>query len=250
MSQAVEALSKKGVDYEASLADLARRSERRAWWITAASLFVAGAAATACFVMLPLKETRPFLVMADAYSGTATVARIDSIQRSLSANEALIRANVASFLRARESFDWTLIGAQDWNTVFSMASAEVGSEYRALHAVSNEGAPARIYGKSRSIRIRTLSIQPINARGKGLADGATVRFQRYVYDKNASGERFLDGKVATMAYHYQDNLEMNDDMRLLNPLGFQVTAYRVDNDHTRTPPSSEAGADTSQQERD
>ncbi|WP_432591915.1 virB8 family protein [Stenotrophomonas maltophilia] len=248
MSAAVDVVIKQGIDYEVALADIARRSERRAWRIAVGALVVAAGAVTACFVMLPLKSTLPFLVMADPYSGNATVARLESQRRTLSGNEALIRANVANFLRARESFDWNMIGDQDWNTVFSMAHADVSSEYRALHASSNEQAPARLYGKSRAVRIRILSIQPISARGKGIASGANVRFQRFVFDKSSGTERFLDGKVATMEYQYKSNLEMSDQMRLLNPLGFQVTAYRVDNDHSRTPPSVDGGASQASEE--
>lgn len=244
MSLAVKARAEQGVDFEASLADLARKSERRAWRISFVCIGIAVTAVAACALMLPLKETRPFLVMADAYSGTATVARLDSMPRALSGSEALVRANVASFLRARESFDWNMIGDQDWNTVFSMAGSDVAAEYRALHAPTNESAPARLYGKHKAVRIKILSIQPISARGKGIADGATVRFQRYVYDKSTGVERFLDGKIATMEYGYKANLEMSDVMRLLNPLGFQISAYRVDNDHTRRPPTTEAAGQT------
>ena len=67
-------------DFEAAigifrtLADRARRSERRAWWVAGTSCAISLILAGGYFYFLPLKEKVPYLVMADAYTGTATVA--------------------------------------------------------------------------------------------------------------------------------------------------------------------------------
>ncbi len=36
-----------------------------------------------------------------------------------------------------------------------------------------------------------------------------------------------------MAFKYNPNLQMDEPKRIANPLGFQVTEYRVDNDFAR-----------------
>ena len=52
-----------------------------------------------------------------------------------------------------------------------------------------------------------------------------------------------------MMFTYKNNLKMDDRYRIENPLGFQVTGYRVDNDYStalpRQPLSSSIEADTS-----
>ena len=46
----------------------------------------------------------------------------------------------------------------------------------------------------------------------------------------------LDSKIATIEFAYKSNLKMDDQYRIENPLGFQVTSYRVDSDYATAPP--------------
>lgn len=101
----VEGAVAKAVNYEVTIADIARRSERRAWMVAFAAIAMSLILAGGYFYMLPLKEKVPFLVMADAYTGTATVAQLkeDFVNHSITASEAINRSNVAHFIMARES---------------------------------------------------------------------------------------------------------------------------------------------------
>jgi len=223
----------RATSYEVTIADQARRSERRAAWAAGTAVVMALILAGGYFLVMPLKERTPYLVMADAYTGTATVARLH--ESNISGSDALNRANVATFLRSRESYDWTLIGTRDWNTVFTMAEPQVSSAYRALYSTRNPSGPLALYGKAQSIRIKILSIQPFGGDANKGPAGATVRFQRNLFDKASGTSRSLDNKIATLEYTYKPNLEMSEEDRLLNPLGFRVMAYRVDNDYATTP---------------
>ncbi|MCS3807266.1 type IV secretion system protein [Xanthomonas sp. 4461] len=242
-SAQVGAAVQKAVNYEVSIADLARRSEKRAWMVAMMSTLVTVLTAGGYYYMLPLKEKVPYLVMADAYSGTSTIAKLEANfgGRSVSTSEALARSNIARFIISRESYDASNISDRDWNTVVSMAATSVLAEYRALHAANNASRPFNIYGRNRSIRINILSITLIGGRGKAYT-GATVRFQRNIYDKSSTVTTLLDNKIATMEFAYQDNLEMSDDLRVENPLGFRVTDYRVDNDYSALPAVPASGA--------
>lgn len=232
----VAAAAQKGVNYEVSIADLARRSERRAWIVAGVSMAVTVMTAGGYYYMLPLKEKVPYLVMADAYSGNSTVAKLEPNfgGQTIGTSEALARSNVARFVMARESYDFAMMGLRDWNTVFAMASTPVANEYRVLHAPNNASAPYYIYGKVRSIRVNILSITLQGGNGKPYT-GANVRFQRTIYDKNSGTSTLLDNKFATLAFTYKSNLSMPDSVRVENPLGFQVTDYRVDTDYSSTP---------------
>ena len=179
--------------------------------------------------VMPLKERVPFLVMADASSGNATVARLDEDfrHRSVSASEAIARANVAGFISLRESYDVAMMNLRDWRAVHAMSAPEVGKEYAALHAANNADSPFNTWGRSRAIRVRILSIQLLDGPD-GAPGGATVRFQRSVYDKASGATRPLDSRIATLGFTYNLALRMDEPDRLENPLGFQVTSYRVD----------------------
>ncbi|APO94340.1 type IV secretion system protein [Xanthomonas vesicatoria] len=240
-SAQVGAAVQKAVNYEVSIADLARRSEKRAWMVATVSTLITLMTAGGYYYMLPLKEKVPYLVMADAYSGTSTIAKLEANYggRTISTSEALARSNIARFILARESFDVSTIGDRDWNTVAAMAATNVLAEYRTLHAGNNPMRPFNTYGRSRAVRINILSITLIGGRGKAYT-GATVRFQRNVYDKSSTATTLLDNKIATLGFVYQDNLQMSDSLRVENPLGFRVTDYRVDNDYSALPaaPSS------------
>ncbi|MEN1928638.1 type IV secretion system protein [Luteimonas sp. MJ204] len=228
----------RAVNYETSIADLARRSERRAWWVASAAAATALLLAAGYFRVMPLKERVPFLVMADAYSGNATVARLDADfrHRSLTASEAIARANVASFVGLRESYDVAMMNLRDWRAVHGMSAPEVGREYASLHAANNPRSPFNTYGRSRAIRVRILSIQLIDGPD-GSPNGATVRFQRSVYDKSSGATRPLDSRIATLGFSYNLALKLEEPDRLENPLGFQVTSYRADNDYAPLPPA-------------
>jgi type IV secretion system protein VirB8 len=237
-SASTAAALRRSTHFEVTLADSMRRSERRAWMVASCALAMSLLLAGGTLVLLPLKEKVPYLVMADAYTGTSTVARLtgDFNHASITASEAVNRSNIAHFVLARESYDDALIRLRDWTTVFTMAAPAVAAEYTRLHASRNPESPFHIYGKSRSIRVAILSTQLL-AGGDGVGPrGATVRFQREVYDAASGTSRPLDDRIATLAFTYKPNLAMDEQDRVENPLGFQVTSYRVDNDYAPDPP--------------
>jgi len=228
----------KAVSYELTVADMARRSERRAWWVATGSLVMSLALAGGYYYMLPLKEKVPFLVMADAYTGNATVARLAGNfgDGSITANEAINRSNVAQYVMARESFDSAVMGLRDWELVFTMSNEAVAATQRQRYANNNPQNPVYVYGTNKAIRIKILSITPLAAEGNGSFRGASVRIQRSLLDKTTGVSQFLDNKLVTMRFDYRTDLALSEQDRILNPLAFQVTEYRVDNDYARGVP--------------
>ena len=124
---------------------------------------------------------------------------------------------------------------RDWTTVYTMSSPAVAAGYTSLHGKENPNRPYNTYGEKAAIRVKILSITLLTD-GDGRPNGATVRFQRTLYDKNTGRTAPLDSKIATLAFTYKANLAMDEKYRIENPLGFQVTNYRVDNDYAESPP--------------
>ena len=237
-SKKIDEAVAKSINFEVTVADLAKRSERRAWWVAGSSLVMSLILAGGYFYMLPLKEKVPYMVMADAYTGTATVAKLteDFTNRQISTSEAINRSNVAHFVLARESFDVATMTLRDWGTVLVMSSPDVAAAFRALHAANNPNSPYKTYGRERAIRVKILSIVLLGGDQGQPPKGATVRFQRSIYNKQTGTTQPLDSKIATIEFAYKANLKMDDQYRIENPLGFQVTSYRVDNDYATAPP--------------
>lgn len=234
----IEKAVAKSVSFEITLADIARQSERRAWFVAFGAILLSLILAAGYFYMLPLKEKVPYLVMADAYTGTSTVARLNENfdNRSITTSEAINRSNIAHFIMARESYDVALMLLRDWTTVYTMSSPQVASGYTTLHARNNMSSPYNTYGKERAIRVNLLSTVLIGGGDGTPPKGATVRFQRSLYDKKTGSSQPLDSKIATLEFSYKPNLKMDEKDRIENPLGFQVTNYRVDNDYAASPP--------------
>ncbi|WP_413623767.1 virB8 family protein [Luteibacter sp. Lutesp34] len=237
-SPKIDAAVSQAVNFEVSIADLARRSERRAWIVAMCASGLALILAGGYYYILPLKEKVPYLILADPYSGTSSLARLsdDLLDRRITASEAVNRSNIAHFVLAREAYDLALTNLRDWPTVLTMASPGVAAPYMALHAPNNPQSPYALYGKTKAIRVKILSIVLVGGTANTAPKGATVRFQRSVYDKQTGATVPLDSKIATMEFTYKPNLRMDDQNRIENPLGFQVMSYRVDNDYGSAPP--------------
>jgi type IV secretion system protein VirB8 len=248
-SPKVEQSVAKAVSYEITVADMARRSERRAWWVATGSLLMSLALAGGYYYMLPLKEKVPFLVMADAYTGTATVARLSGTFQgeTITTNEAINRSNVAQYVLARESYDSAVMGLRDWELVFVMSTDPVAQSMRVRYAGNNPQNPFVMYGRERAIRVKILSITPLGAGERQLPR----RFGAHPAQPAGQAHRrlYLPGQPAgDDALQYNQNLALSEQDRILNPLAFQVTEYRVDNDYRvacrcrMTAPCSAGGA--------
>ena len=233
----------KSVNYEISLADVVRRSERRAWFVAFSAILMALLLAGGYFLILPLKERTPFLVMADAYTGTATVARLrgDFGSNSITANESINKSNIAHYVMARESYDIAQRNIRDWNTIFTMSTSEVASAYNLItYDRRNPASLINTYGGTKAIRVEIISITLLdstsNTQGPGTGGGdATVRFQRLLVEKSSGAASVLDTRIANLRYNYRKNLALDEKQRFENPLGFQVTSYRVDTELVSVP---------------
>jgi type IV secretion system protein VirB8 len=239
-SQQVENTAAKGMNFEVSIADIARRSEKRAWMIAWTCLFIVVVMLGGFVYILPLKKEVPYLIMADAFTGQATVATLRGnfdAPNSITQSEAVNRANIAQYVTARESFDVAMMNLRDWDLVNVMSSPNVRNAYAAIHSGNNPDSPFKRYGRDRAVRVKILNIIP-ERKGTGdkARNSATVRFQRVEYDKKTGATKPIDSKIARIEFTYKANLAMDTQQRYLNPLGFQVIEYLDEIDYAASPP--------------
>ncbi|MBS0226303.1 MAG: type IV secretion system protein [Proteobacteria bacterium] len=239
-SAAIDAAVNKAANFEVTVADLARRSEKRAWWVAGLSLLLTLVMAGILAYMVPLKKEVPYLVMVDPYAGIARLARVsgDDGFQSVIAKEAINRANIASYVLARESYDSGLVNERDYRTVYTMSEPDVWSAYSASRDARNPESPVAMYGDRTAIRIKITSVTPLGAKPGKPPTGATVRYQRQLYDKSNGATRPLDSRIVTMEFAYRPELKMDrEDDNMVNPLRFRVTNYRSDLDSATPVPA-------------
>lgn len=191
---------------------------RIAWTIAVVAALVAVALAVAMAAMMPLKSVQPFVVTVDRQTGAVQLAQ-GLTDGKLTQNEAVIQAQLANYVRARETFDATDLAVQ-YRRVQLLSSPEVARAYVGYMASTNPASPLRTLnrGDRLAVAIKSVSI---------VAPG--VALVRYDIEQSAAAGNIAArrGYVSAISFGFSGKpLRMQD--RFDNPLGFQVTRYRRD----------------------
>ena len=233
LSEGSQDILRKSMDFESNVVSMVKRSERRAWIVAMVALGLTLLMAISIAYMLPLKEKVPYLVTVDLKRSTSTISPLrDNIAATgIYASEALNRSHVARFVQAREGYDFDTINEYDWEYVASMSNDQVKNLFVKQFDGTNN-SPEKKWGRNTAIRVPVTSIvlNGLDEERRAIPTGATVRFEKWTFDKTSGKSEFLSSHVATMSFEYKTNLKMSDKLRLRNPLGFQVTAFRVDDE--------------------
>lgn len=233
LSEGSQEILRKSMDFESNVMSMVKRSERRAWVVAMVAMFLTLLMAGSIAYMLPLKEKVPYLVTVDLKRSTSTISPLrDNIAATgIYASEALNRSHVARFVQAREGYDYDTINEYDWEYVASMSNDPVKNLFVKQFDGTNN-SPEKKWGRNTAIRVQVTSIvlNGLDEERGAIPTGATVRFEKWKFDKTSGKSEFLSSHVATMSFEYKANLKMSDKLRLRNPLGFQVTAFRVDDE--------------------
>lgn len=196
----------------------AARQQRIAWIVASVAGATSLALAIVLALLLPLKTTVPYVVTVDRQSGAVQAATTLSGSR-LRESEAVIQAQLANYVRARESFDETDL-KQQYRQVQLLSAGPVAQNYVAQMAASNPGSPLRVLGKGDTVEV---SVQGVSLLAPGVG---LVRFET---NRRAPGAvaAARGVHVAAISFGFAERaLRMED--RFDNPLGFQVTRYRRD----------------------
>lgn len=195
-----------------------RKALRLAWMVAAGAGVIALILAITVALMLPLKTVEPYVVTVDRQTGAVEMATTVGGGR-LTENEAVIDAQLANYVRVRETFDATDL-ATNYRRVQLMSSPNVRNEYIAAMAASNPASPLRTLspGDTVSVRIKSVSLLSRNT--------ALVRFEA---DRTMAGTRTptTTAYVSALSFGFS-NKPLRAADRFENPLGFEVTRYRRD----------------------
>lgn len=196
------------------------RSRKNAW-------IVAGLAAFLGFVALivlavHMKESSrpvpPFILRVDNTTGAVDAVSVMKEHQD-SYGEVVDQYWLNQYVLHRENYDYQTIQT-DYDATGLMSTSDVAADYRKVF----EGDQARdkmLADKAR-ILVKLESVPVINTTNST----AVARFTTVVHWRNNRPDE-VHHWIATIAYAYVD-AAMKPQDRLINPLGFQVTSYRVD----------------------
>ena len=191
---------------------------RNRWFVMAIALAaVAAMQGLALLFMTPLKTSVPFLVREES-SGSITTVEPLSGKESVTYDEAVRKYFVAKYLVSREVYDPVDL-LEHYRAVDLMSeSAERRSFHQAI-VTSNPSSPLSVYGNQAK---RFVTIKSISFLGESSVQVRFSAVERRVASPDKTSEC-----IATLAFRFGAPPSAEAD-RLVNPLGFQVTSYRVD----------------------
>jgi type IV secretion system protein VirB8 len=174
------------------------------------------------------KTIEPFIIEIEDKSGITNVVD-PSTKAGLSADEALNSHFVVQYVRARETYN--LADYQyNYDTIVRLFSQyRVYSSFKTFINNSSQ-SPVKLYGNNSFTALKIRSVQYFNANeqapGSGDAKTAQVRFSVLVDGK----DDHKVNKIANIKFTYSKS-EYKQEERFINPLGFTVIEYRVDDEN-------------------
>lgn len=205
-----------GQRWEDDLYRSLRRSRSIAWTIATVAVIGALVCLGLIAVMLPLKSFEPYVVTVDKTTGFLEVTR-PLKQGPLEESEAITVANVVRYIRARETYDYRMI-KDNFDLAALLSIGQAREDLVRVWASANQQRPDRVYGRDTGISVFVKSASFLNNR--------TVQVRFDTIEKTMERE-VTKHWVGTIKFRYTSEPEKNS-WRFDNPLGFQVTEYRRD----------------------
>jgi type IV secretion system protein VirB8 len=205
-----------------------------AWWIAGVAAAIALLEAIALVLLTPLKTVEPYTLMVDKTTGYVQALKpLDPSK--ISPDAALTQSFLVQYVIAREGFDMATLNA-NYRKVALFSADSARSSYLQEMQVSNPASPLVLYPRTTTVDVRVKSVSPIGP------NAALVRFDTVRSDAGAQAQT-ASSWVAVIRYHYS-NAPMSLGDRFVNPLGFQVTSYRRDQEVLGDEPGASTSAAT------
>lgn len=166
------------------------------------------------------KEAYPFIVQVDKQHGETRVIDIRDPQ-NIPADEMMDKYWLNQYVQSHESYDYHTL-ENDHARVRLMSVKEVFDPYNFQFGLENKDSLQNLLKDKKKI---ICDVQSVIPNGNGIA---TVTFTKRLTDARSNQEEARNSWVATIGYEYNPTFSMEESSRLVNPLGFTVTTYRVD----------------------
>lgn len=193
-------------------------SQRVAWWSAAIAASIALFEGIALVLLTPLKTVEPITMMVDKTTGYVQVLKPFE-QPKIEPDSALTNSLLVQYVIAREGFDMATLKL-NYRKVALLSADTARNSYQQQMQASNPASPLMLYPRTSYVNVQVKSVSRIGN------NAALVRFNTIRNDADAQ-PRPASAWVAVISYRFS-NAPMRLEDRFVNPLGFQVTRYRKD----------------------
>jgi type IV secretion system protein VirB8 len=215
-----------GSNWEADMSALQSKSARRAWIVAGVSVGIAALAVAALAAVMPLKTVVPHFVTLDKTTGAVEV--IDVTAQKVAFSEIEQKYWASLYVQERETYQYTLL-QKGYDNVLAWSTDDVAGVY-AQQFSGGKDSKDKILGSNFEELVNVISVSlPPNAVNKMIV--------RYELSRRRTGTQEREGRprtfVASMAYKFEPAQRGSSAELIRNPLGFRVTAYRLDEEISR-----------------
>jgi type IV secretion system protein VirB8 len=195
------------------------KSRTIAWRVATGASVAAILAIGAVAGLTPLKTIKPFVVRVDNATGIVdVVSELGNAKTNY--DESINKYFVQWYVRYREAYSSELL--EDYYFAVGALSSPIEQKrYLEKIETSNPESPIRIYGKTSRVRIDVKSISFLQP------NVALIRYTKILEHGAEQPEK--THWAATVTFQYS-GMAASEKVRGINPLGFEVTDYRVDPD--------------------
>lgn len=215
--------------FEKSRISEIEKSRVLAWKIAVGACAIAVINAIAIIGLTPLKTVQPYVIRYDNNTGSTDIVTMFNGIEDESQAEISAKYFSAMYVNLLESYDWYTLQSQV-NKVMMFSNKDM--QQRINNKFSMPDAPHKVYENSKRIEIKVNNVSIIDKNGL-----VQVRFTKTIVPTNGGNwneqEQELSPApeikkyIATIGYEYVKTPAV-DDVRLVNPFGFTVISYRVD----------------------
>lgn len=165
------------------------------------------------------KSFDPFVIQIDESTGSAKVVTPVS-EDVLSRDDSLTRYFIKKYISARESYNPVDFGSIAQDTVRLLSTTQVFWEYRS-YINNKDNNPVTKYGQTNTTYITVKSWSKLEDLKY------VVRFSIH----ETTGAMKVYNKIAIVQVSYA-SIQLSENERDINPIGLQITGYRVDDDNS------------------
>ena len=195
-----------------------RRQRNIFGWMALGGLVIAAASVATLMTVFPLKEIRPYVVMVHEMTGESQLV-VQVRAANLTEEDAVREAELVRYVTDRETYD-IADNAERIPLVLARSTGQAAESLRRLWNSSNEAYPPDTYGRDVLITVTITSISILNE------STAQVRLAKRREEPGTPS--IVRDFVATVGFEFNPGVERRLEAVWQNPLGFEVTSYRVD----------------------
>lgn len=191
---------------------------RNRWLVVGVlSLGVCLTQAAALLCVIPLKTTVPYLVKEETSGAVTTLTQLTG-QAQVTYSEAVRKYFLGKYLVARETYDPVDL-LESYRQVELMNDSHENQAFHQAIVSNNPASPLVLYGDQIKRYVRIKSISFLNDK--------TAQLRFTALERRASTPDKPSEWIATVGFGFAAASSAESD-RLVNPLGFVVSSYRID----------------------